>query len=329
MTITLSKRKLIAIIAGAAAWPISARAQTTKRPLIALFGISSQTIAARNVNAFLQGLREFGHEDGRDIDIVYRWADGDLARQPALARELVALKPDVIVPLNGAGAVAAVRATQTIPIIGPMISDPIGQGLAASYNQPGGNVTGILLTQDGLTGKQLSLLVELIPHADAIALLINPSDRVYERIGREAEAAARNLSVRLVRAEVRGADDLEPAFEALKREAVSGLLVLQDPLFFTQATRIVALAAAVRLPTMYGFREHVERGGLISYSVDVEQNCRRAAHFVDRILKGARPADLPIEFPVRLELVINLNTAKALGLTVPQKLLATADEVIE
>ena len=320
------RRDFITLIGGAAAaCPLAVRAEPTKQPLIAWLGGSSPAMGARNLNAFLQG----GHADGKDISIIYRWADGDFARQPALVRELVALKPDMIVPANGAGTVVAKRTTQTIPIIGPMISDPIGQELAVSYNRPGGNVTGILLTQDGLTGKQLTLLVELIPRADAIALLINPSNQLHERMIREAEAAVRDLSVKLVRAEVRGADDLEPAFEALKRKAVGGLLVLQDPMLFTHASRIVALAAAARVPAMHGYREHVEHGGLISYGVDVPQNFWRAAYFVDRILKGARPADLPIEFPVKLELVINLKTAKALGLTVPPTLLAAADEVIE
>jgi putative ABC transport system substrate-binding protein len=325
----MRRREFITLLGGAAAWPIAAPAQPRQRTVIGWLGGSSRQIATRNLNAFLQGLREYGHEDGKDIDIVYRWAEGDQSRQPALAKELVALSPAVIVAAVTPAIVALRQFTTTIPIVGALLAEPLSLGLAESYNRPGLNVTGILETLDTLPAKQIELLIQVSPSAKAVGVLINPASPTHPIMLRGVEAAVRGTSVTLVPTEARTPVDLDGAFEAMKRNRVDSLIVFQDAMFFTEEARIVALAEAMRLPTIYGFRQHVERGGLMSYGVVIPQNFRRAAYFVDRILKGARAGDLPLELPAKLELVINLKTAKTLGLEVPSKLLFTADEVIE
>jgi putative ABC transport system substrate-binding protein len=297
--------------------------------LIGWLGGSAPGVATRNLNSFLQGMREHGHEDGKNIDIVYRWADGDASRLPALAKELVGLNPNVIVSAASNANPILRQETTTIPIVGALIADPIKLGLAESFNHPGRNVTGILVTLDGLPGKQAGLLLELTPKASSIGVLVNPAGATSPIMIRDIEAAIRGTPIRLAPIEVRTASDLNAAFERLKHDGVEGLVVPQDPLFFTVAEQIISLAAVARLPAIYGIRQHVEEGGLMSYGINFPQNFRRAAYFVDRILKGSRAGDLPIELATKLELVINLKTAKALGLEVPAKLLFTADEVIE
>jgi putative ABC transport system substrate-binding protein len=297
---------------------------------MAILNGASRTTGLVNRNAFLDGLQDLGYRDGKDIDIVQRYADGDIARLPALAQELVALAPDVIFTANPAAAIEIRKLTATVPIVCPNLVDPVGLGLAESHNRPGGNVTGILITQDGLIGKQLELLIELVPHAAAIAVLMNPAFPTHAGMFREAEATGGRWPVKLIQAHAGVADDLEAAFAALQRDRADGVIVLTgEPIFTTERVRIVALAAAARVPALYGNREDVQNGGLISYGVNVAQNFRRAAYFADRILKGGLPADLPIEFPVKLELAINLKTAKALAIDVPPTLLVRADEVIE
>jgi putative ABC transport system substrate-binding protein len=329
----IQRREFITLLGGAAtAWPLAARGQATRnRPLVGWLGGGSQheQVAMRNRDAFLRGLREHGYEDGKNVDIVYRWADGDISRQPELASELVALDPGVIVSAANTGTIALRQATSAVPIVGTLLVDPIAAGLVESHNRPGGNVTGLLLTIDSLPGKQAELLAELVPHASNIGVLVNPANRAHPGVLRDIEAAVRGSSINALAVEVRTALDLEGAFAPRSERRIDGLLVLVDPLFFAQATRIIALAAAARLPAIHSFRQHVEMGGLMSYGVAVKESFRRAAYFVDRILKGARPRDLPIELPSKLELVINLKTAKALGLEVPPTLLARADEVIE
>ena len=327
----MRRREFISLVSGAAvSWPLAARAQQSRRrPLVGWLGGSSRAIATRNLNAFLQGLQDHGYVEGQNIDIVYRWADGDQARQPALAKELASLSPDVIVTANNPGNVAARQATTTIPIVGALVAEPLTLGLAESYNRPGRNVTGVLVTVDSLPGKQTELLLQLAPGARSIAVLANPESPSNQIAVRNIGTEVAGSSVKLVPIEARTPNDIERAFDELKRTRVDGLLVLSDAMFFTEVERILALAHAARLPAIHGFREHVERGGLMSYGVNIPQNFQRAAYFVDRILKGSRAGDLPIELPTKLELVINLKTAKALGLEVPSKLLFTADEVIE
>ena len=326
-----TRREFIALLGGAAAaWPVAVRAQqANKRPLIAWLGGASQhqQSATRNRDAFLRGLREHGHYEGRDIDIVYRWADGDMSRQPQLAKELIALNPAVIMSAANTGTIALSQATSTIPIVSTNLVDPVRLGLAESYNRPGRNVTGLLNTIDSLPGKQADLLLQVMPGATTIGMLVNPANPAHPIILRDVRAL--NSRIKIVPVEVRTPADLEGAFQRQKQGHVEGLIVLVDPTFFTQATRIISLAAKSRLPVIYGFRQHVEEGGLMSYGVDDPQSFRRAAYFVDRILKGARAGDLPIELPTKLDLVINLKAAKTLGLEVPATLLALADEVIE
>jgi putative tryptophan/tyrosine transport system substrate-binding protein len=327
----MRRRQFISLLGGAAVWPLGARAQQQRRhrPLIAWLGGTSPHLVQRNLNAFLEGLREHGYEAGTQIDIVYRWSGGDLPREPILASELVALNPAVIVTASPTGTVAVRRSTSTIPIVGALIIDPVRLGLAESYNRPGGNVTGILSTIDSLPGKQLELLLQLIPQATAIGVLLNPANPTHSKMLRDVEAAVRGTPIRFVSTEVSSPTELEGAIEKLKRDGAEGLLVFTDGIFFTEVARIISLTAATKLPSIHSFRQHIEQGGLMSYGVDVPQSFRRMAYFVDRILKGTRPGDLPIELPTKMELAINLKTAKSLGLEVPSTLLARADEVIE
>ena len=329
----MRRREFITALGGAAvAWPLAARGQAArKRPLLGWLGGLSQhdQVAMRNRDAFVQGLREHGYEDGKNVDIIYRWADGDISRVPELVTDLVALDPAVIVSAGNTGTIALRQATSIVPIVSALLVDPIAYGLAESHNRPGRNVTGLLQTIDSLPGKQAELLVELVPQASNIGVLVNPANRSHSGILRDIEAAVRGSSIKAIAVEVRTPLDFEGAFNLQSQGRIDGLLVLLDALFFAHAPRIISLAAAARLPAIHSFRHHVEMGGLMSYGVSDTQSFRRVAYFVDRILKGAHPGDLPIELPSKLEFVINLKTAKALGLTVPPSLLARADEVIE
>jgi putative tryptophan/tyrosine transport system substrate-binding protein len=327
----MQRREFITLLSGAAvAWPLTARGQvSSKRPLVAWLGGASRAVATVNFGAFVQGLKDFGYVEGRNIDFEDRWAEGVVERQPLLAKELVQLKPQVIVTANTAATLATTRETKTIPIVCAVLIHPIRLGLAVSYARPGGNVTGILETLDSLPGKQLELLAELIPGATRVGILVNVGSDENAAMLRDAEALASSLGIKIVPVEVRFADDLESAFQKLVQARADAVIVLSDAMFFTQERRILALTNAARLPALHSRAEHVEAGGLVSYGVKVPQNYRRTGYFVDKILKGTAPAELPIEFPTKLELTINLKTAKALGLTVPPTLLTRADEVIE
>jgi putative tryptophan/tyrosine transport system substrate-binding protein len=323
----MNRRAFIAALGGAAAWPETPFAQVpTRRPLIAYLAVASQEASAIMVSALLQGLRELGYRDGQDFDIAYRFADGDEAKLPRLAEELVRLKPDVIYAIN---ATPAKLATTDIPIVSPLLNNPVRLGLVASYAHPGGNVTGIMSSVDDLPGKQVELARELIPGLVRLGMLVNVSSPVSLPQRPIVEMAARAANLDLAPFEVRTPDDLAPAFQALVREKAEALLVLPDAMFFSYRQRIAAFAVAVKVPTIFGFRDHVDAGGLTSYGVNLRANHRRAAAYVVQILKGAKPSDLPVEFPTKLELIINLKTAKALGLEIPAQLLARADEVIE
>jgi putative ABC transport system substrate-binding protein len=327
--VNMRRRQFIALGA-AAAWPFAAKAQQAKkRPLIGWLGGGTPTTGARSLEAFLRGLREYGYEDGKTIDIVYRWAEGDLVRFPALAKELTALSPDVIVSASSPGNIALMQSTASIPIVGALTIDPVKLGLAVSHNRPGRNFTGILVTIDGLPGKQAEVLLQLLPRADTLGVLMNPDSPPQSILFREIETALHATPVRVVQAVARTAPDLPAAFDKLKRDRVDGVVILADAMFFTEVAQIISLAAATQMPAIHGYREHVQRGGLVSYGVDIPQNFRRTGYFVDRILKGIKPGDLPIELPTKLELAINLKAAKALNLEIPSKFLFTADEVIE
>jgi putative ABC transport system substrate-binding protein len=326
----MRRREFITLLGGAVAWPYGLIAQVSiKRPLVALLHGQSAASASPVVTAFAQRMQELGYVAGRDVDIVYRYADGDLARGAVLVDEVIRLKPDVVITSNTQLAIATRQATASIPIVAANITDPVGFGLVTSHARPGGNVTGILATLDTLPEKQLALAAEVIRGAVKMGMLVNAGFQAHAIHRKGSEAAAAALAIRLVPVEVRMADDFDAAFQFMARERVDGVLVLQDPMSLTERRRIATLAIAARLPTMFGFREHVEAGGLMSYGIDLRGNLRRAADYVDKILKGTKPADLPVELPTKFELVVNLKTAKALGIDVPLHVQQLADEVIE
>jgi putative ABC transport system substrate-binding protein len=280
--------------------------------------------------AFINGLREQGYVEGRDLDIAYKFANGFLDRLPALAEQLVRLGPDAILAPTTPSALAARAASATVPIVCPLLEDPVRTGLVASENRPGGNVTGLLRYVDGLAGKHVELARELIPGVTRIAVLINA--RSSDLAGRrDVEAAASALAVEVVPIEVVAPNDLEAAFAKIAAARAQALVVLSEALFYSERRRIIIMAAVARLPTIWSAREFAEDDGLLSYGIDEadSDSFRRAAGYVAKILKGAKAGELPVELPVKFELLINLRTAKALGITVPPTLLTRADEVIE
>src|SRR6202163_2880554 len=324
----MRRRHFIYLLGGAAVWPTAAHAQIpAKRPLVAvLSGVTREGYA--RVSAFERGMRELGYLDGQNIDIEYRFADGRLELFPRLAEELVRLSPNVIMVAVTASAVAVRALTRTIPIVSPLLANPIGFGLIASESRPAGNVTGVLFRTEGLAGKQVELALQMIPGLVKIGFVVNvASEIIIDR--QELESVCQRLNIKLVPAEVRTPDDLDAAFQALANDHVQAVIVLVDALFFNDAKRIAALAAAARLPAIYGFRDHVDAGGLVSYGDNLSANFHRAATYVDKILKGAKPGDLPVEFPTKLELIVNNKTARTLGLAISPSLLVRADEVIE
>ncbi len=309
--------------------PFPGFAQTSPRPVVACLIGGSKAGTERFFGGFLQGMRELGYVEGHNWTFESRYADGDQARAPLLAEELVRLRPDVLVSGTMAGVIAFTKLNNTIPIVSPVLIDPVGFGLAVSHARPGGNVTGVLLTVEDLPSKQLALAVEMVPSARKIGLLVNPGNPTHAAQRRNVEVAATTLGIDLITLEVRVPDDLHAAFENLARESIMMVLVFADTMFLNERKRIALLAMAARLPTMFGLRQNVEDGGLMSYGIEIRESWRRTAAFVDKISRGARPGDLPVEFPTKLELVINLTAGKVLGLTIPPTLLARADEVIE
>jgi len=284
----------------------------------------------RGVQAFLKRLRELGWIEGRNLVIEYRWAEGSVERLPELAADLVRRKVDLIVAPAGSAALAAKQATSTIPIVMIFPSDPVEIGLIASLSRPGGNVTGTTLTPGAeIFGKQLQILKEAIPQATRVAILSNPADAVsFAMQIKEVEATARLLRLRIQEVPARGPEDFDAAFAAMARERAEALLIGGSSTFLAHRVRIAELALKARLPTMFGFRESVEAGGLMGYAVNMADFVGRSADYVDKILKGAKPADLPVEQPSKFELIVNLKTAKALGITLPPSVLQQADGVI-
>ncbi|TMA90486.1 MAG: ABC transporter substrate-binding protein [Deltaproteobacteria bacterium] len=279
--------------------------------------------------AFRQGLRKLGYVEGQNIILVFPSGEVKPERLPHLAAELVSLKVDVIVAAAIVAVQAAKEATKTIPIVMPVASDAVETGLVASLARPGGNITGLTLISSQLSGKRLELLKEVVPRLSRLAVLSNPTSAAVPPQMRETEVTARALGVQLQPLEVRGPDDFERVFQAATKERAGALITLDDALLFTQRTRIVKLAAKSRLPAIYGFREFVDAGGLMSYAANTSDMYRRAAAFVDKILKGAKPADLPVEQPTKFEFVINLKAAKQIGLTIPPNVLTRGDKVIK
>ncbi len=325
----MRRREFITLLGGAAAvWPLVARAQqATKLPTIGYLGSATLATESQRMAAFVQRLRELGWIEGRTVVIDYRWAEGRTERYAEIAAEFVRLKVDVIVTVGGAVA-AAKQATATIPIVFAGAGDPVGSGMVASLAQPGGNVTGLSVQSVDLAGKRLEILREIFPDVRRLAIIGNVEYAATVLEMGEAQAAARALGLEVARSEIRRAEDIAPAFEALKG-AAQALYVCADATINANHARINTLALGARLPTMHGVREYVEAGGLMAYGPNLADLYRRAADYVDKILRGAKPADLPVEQPTKFDLVINLVTAQALGLTVPPTLLARADEVIE
>ncbi len=325
----MNRRAAITLLAGAAAWPLVARAQQPGRlPTIGFLGGGAPTSQRTWVEAFVRRLRELGWTEGRTVSIEYRWAEGRSDSLAEIAAEFVRLNVDLIYAVGTEAALAAKQATSVVPIVFPVTGDPIGTGLVASLVRPGGNVTGLSNLAVDLAAKRLEILREVFPRLNRLAIMANPvySAGVLELS--EIQAAARTLSIDIVPLEFRRAEDIAPVFDALKGRA-EALYVIGDPLANSQRMRINTFALAARLPTMYVQREYVEAGGLMSYGPNYPDLNRRAADYVDKILRGTKPADLPVEQPTKFDLVINLITAKALGLTVPPTLLARADEVTE
>lgn len=321
----MKRREFITLLGSAAVWPLSARAQQKTTAVVGFLGVAPDV---HLTSAFETRLRDLGWIEGQNILIEYRWAAGDLTRFPTLVDELVRLKPDLMVAGNNQAAIVMKRATAVIPIVAPTLFDPIGLGLVASLARPGGNVTGIT-NQDTLPEKNLELAAEAIRGAVKMGVLFNPEFQGHVIRRKTVEAAAATLAINLVSVGAKLPEDLDVAFQSIARQRVDCVIVLGEPMFFAERRRIAALAIEARLPTMFVGREHVEAGGLMSYGSDLRANFRHAADYVDKILKGAKPADLPVELPTKLELVINLKTAKAIGLTIPEAFLLRADELIE
>ncbi len=326
----MRRREFITLLGGAAvAWPLAARAQA-RRPLVGYLAGAAPASVMRSTTAlaFVNGLREQGYVEGRDLDIAYKFAEGFLDRLTALAEQLVKLGPDAILAPTTFSAVAAKAASPTVPIVCPLLENPVRVGLVASENQPGGNVTGLLRYVDGLAGKQVELARELIPGVARIGVLINSGNS--DLTGwRDVEIAGSALAIEVLPFEVGAPNDLDAAFAKIAGARVEAIVVLADPMLFSERRRIIISATAARLPTIWSTRIFAEDDGLLSYGIDEADSFRRAAGYVAKILKGAKAGELPVELPVKFELLINLRTAKALGLDVPAALLARADEVIE
>ncbi len=331
MRAVLRKANVVGIaVLGILVAPLAADAQQpAKVPRVGYLVSSGGATARHFFDAFRDGLRDLGWAEGQNIAIEYRSAEAKFERLPGLAAELVRLKVDVLVTGGTPAAQAAKKATDRIPIVAAAVGDPVGTGLVASLARPGGNLTGLADISVDLSAKRLQLLREILPTASRLAVLWNPAHPTNPLQLRETQAAAQALGLAVRPVAVRRAEELEGAFAAMARERAGGLLVLADPLGLTHRARLADLAAQHRLPAMYSFREHVEAGGLMSYGASLPHIFRRAATYVDKILKGAKPTDLPVEQPTRFELVVNLKTAKALGLTIPQSILIRADQVIQ
>jgi putative ABC transport system substrate-binding protein len=329
--VTTRRAFLGSLVCGLLAAPGAAGAQQTgKVPRIGWLGGPARETAEVFVREFQQGLKDLGWVEGQTIVIEWRFAGGRAERLPALAAELVRLRVDLIVTPSTPTILAAKNATTTIPIVTVGGGDPVELGLVASLARPGGNITGLTtVVSQEIAGKQLELLKETVPKVSRMAVLWNPTTRGNALALREAEIAARALGVELQVLEARSLNDFESAFSAMSKKRAGALLVLGDVMFTTHRRRLADLAAKNRLPAMYGARQSVDEGGLVSYGANGLDNFRRAAVYVDKILKGAKPSDLPIERPTKFELVINLKAAKALGLTIPPALLLRADQVID
>jgi putative tryptophan/tyrosine transport system substrate-binding protein len=324
----IRRREFITLIGGAAAWPLAARAQQVgKLPTIGVLA-ASPSAESQRVAAFVQRLRELAWIDGHNLAIEYRWAEGRNERIAENAAELVRLKVDVIVTQGTPSTLAAKQATAVIPIVFAGAGDPVGTGLVASLARPGGNLTGLSIQSAETAGKRLELLREIVPGLGRLAIMTNVGNPASVLEMGETQAAARKLGLQVTTSEIRRAEEIAPAFEALRHRA-DALYLCPDPLMITNRTRINILAVGARLPTMHGLREYVESGGLMFYGPNIPDQYRRVADIVDKILRGTKPSEIPVEQPTKFDLVVNITTAKAIGLTIPESFLLRADEVIE
>jgi putative ABC transport system substrate-binding protein len=325
----MRRRDFITLVGGAAAWPLAARAQQREKlPVIGVLGNATPAAQGQIVAVFVERLRTLGWIDGRTVAIEYRWAEGRAERFAEIAAEFVGLNVSIIVTSGTAATEAAKRATSTIPIVFWAAGDPVGNGLVASLARPGANVTGLSNQQTDTAAKRLELLREVVPALRRLAILANVDNAAAVLDMQEVEATARKLGLDPITLQIRRAEDIAPAFESLRGHP-DALYIDDDALTTTQSIRIHTLALSAHLPTTHQFREMVESGGLMSYGPNRLEQGRRAAELVDKVLRGTKPVDIPVEQPTKFDLVINLTTAKALGLTVAPSLLARADEVIE
>jgi len=331
MTAFIGRRKFITLLGGAAAWPINGRAQQAAMPVIGYLGVSSfEKSAGSSLHAFKRGLAESGYVEDRNVTIEYRWADEKYDRLPALAVELVQRGVAVLVAAGSPAALPAKAATTVIPIVFMIGSDPVELGLVAGLNYPGGNLTGVAYLNVEVAPKRLELLHELIPTAKSIALLVNPANPVVaDAQAKELQAAISTLGLNLMLVKASNPLEMEDAFATLVRERVEALQIGVDPLFGNHVDQLVALAARHKVPTIYPWREFTAAGGLMNYGSSIPDAFRQVGVYTGQILKGAKPAELPVQRPTKLQFVLNLKAAKALGLTIPPTLLARADEVIE
>jgi putative ABC transport system substrate-binding protein len=327
----MKRREFITLLGGAATWPLSARAQQTAMPVIGYLGATSPEAFASRLQAFRQGLAETGYHEGRNVKVEYRWAESRFDRLPILASDLVGQRPSVIVAAGSTAAALALKAaTTTIPIIFEIGGDPLAAAVVPSLSRPGGNVTGVTSLNVEVNPKRLELLHELIPNVKTAGLLVNPADRtVTEPLLPQMQAAARTLGLDLHILQASAEGDIEPAFTRLAEFGAGGLVIASGPFFVSQGPRLAMLALRHRVPTVFYTREFADAGGLASYGGNVTESHRLSGHYTGRILKGEKPGDLPVQQVTRVELIINLKTAKALALDVSRQLIARADEVIE
>jgi putative ABC transport system substrate-binding protein len=330
----MQRRKFIGLLGAAAVTPLAGAGRTraqsaNKVRRIGFMGNSTAALEANLVGPFREELRARGYREGRDLHIEYRWADGNYSRFPQLVSELLAAKVEVIVTAGTPATLAVKRATSTVPLVMIAVGDPVGTKIVPSLARPGGNITGLSSIAPDLEGKRLELLRELVPGIAHVALFLNPANPFHVTSMKQARPAAEKLRIKLQELEVRKTEDIDAAFAAILKERPDAMLILADRVFLHNRQPLMAFAAGHRLPSMTPYRELVEAGGLMSYGPSYEDMHKRAADYVDKILKGARPGDLPVELPTKFDLRVNMRTAKAIGLKIPEAFLLRADQVIE